>query len=60
MPIHHDYVLISYSASRLPGSASKARYPRAVYGDLVLHFYGANYFHQKGHRSEAAKLAAAK
>ena len=33
-----------------------ARYPRAVYRDLVLDFYRANYFHQKGHRSEAAAL----
>src|ERR1700758_2867885 len=30
------------------------RYPPAVYRDLVLEFYRANYFHQKGHRSEAA------
>ena len=36
-----------------------ARYPAAVYRDLVLEFYRANYFHQKGHRSDAAKLAAA-
>src|SRR6266699_1232243 len=36
-----------------------ARYQPAVYRDLVLDFYRANYFHQKGHRSEAAKLAAA-
>ena len=35
------------------------RYGKAVYGDLVLDFYRANYFHQKGHRSDAAKLAAA-
>ena len=32
------------------------RYPPAVYRDLVLDFYRANYFHQKGHRSEAAAL----
>ena len=31
-----------------------AHYPPAVYRDLVLEFYRANYFHQKGHRSEAA------
>ena len=31
-----------------------ARYQPAVYRDLVLDFYRANYFHQKGHRSEAA------
>ena len=36
-----------------------ARYPRAVYRDLVLDFYRANYFHQKGHRSDAAKLVGA-
>src|SRR6266851_3968763 len=36
-----------------------ARYPPAVYRDLVLEFYRANYFHQKGHRSEAAALAGA-
>jgi isopenicillin N synthase-like dioxygenase len=31
------------------------RYPKAVYRDLVLEFYRANYFHQQGHKSEAAK-----
>jgi len=35
------------------------RYPAAVYRDLVLDFYRANYFHQRGHRSEAAALAGA-
>ena len=30
------------------------RYPSAVYRDLVLEFYRANYFHQKGHCSKAA------
>jgi isopenicillin N synthase-like dioxygenase len=30
------------------------RYKAAVYRDLVRDFYRANYFHQKGHRSEAA------
>jgi isopenicillin N synthase-like dioxygenase len=35
------------------------RYPKAMYRDLVLEFYRANYFHQKGHQSEAARLAAA-
>jgi isopenicillin N synthase-like dioxygenase len=34
------------------------RYPPAIYRDLVLEFYRANYFHQKGHHSEAAALAA--
>jgi hypothetical protein len=28
-----------------------------VYRDLVLEFYRANYFHQQGHKSEAAELA---
>ena len=35
------------------------RYPKAVYRDLVLEFYRANYFHQQGHESGAAKLVAA-
>ena len=30
-----------------------ARYPPAVYRDLVLEFYRKNYFHQEGHHSEA-------
>jgi len=34
-------------------------YLPAVYRDLVLEFYRANYFHQRGHRSEAAALAGA-
>jgi isopenicillin N synthase-like dioxygenase len=45
----------------LPSCASPdnpAHYPPAVYRDLVLEFYRANYFHQKGHRSEAGALAA--
>jgi isopenicillin N synthase-like dioxygenase len=29
-------------------------YKPAVYRDLVLEFYRANYFHQKGHKSDAA------
>ncbi|HZB91993.1 MAG TPA: 2-oxoglutarate and iron-dependent oxygenase domain-containing protein [Stellaceae bacterium] len=35
------------------GADNPARYEPAVYRDLVLAFYRANYFHQKGHRSEA-------
>jgi isopenicillin N synthase-like dioxygenase len=35
------------------------RYPKAVYRDLVLEFYRANYFHQRGHKSAAAALAGA-
>jgi len=30
-----------------PGDAP--RYPRAVYRDLVLEFYNANYFHRQGY-----------
>jgi isopenicillin N synthase-like dioxygenase len=41
------------------GADDPARYKPAVYRDLVLEFYRANYFHQKGHRSEAAALAGA-
>jgi isopenicillin N synthase-like dioxygenase len=36
-----------------------ARYTPTVYRELVLEFYRANYFHQKGHQSSAAHLAAA-
>jgi isopenicillin N synthase-like dioxygenase len=36
-----------------------ARYKPAIYRDLVLEFYRANYFHQKGHRSDAAARMAA-
>ena len=35
------------------GPDNPARYEPAIYRDLVLAFYRANYFHQKGHRSEA-------
>ncbi len=40
------------------GPGNPARYRPAVYRDLVLEFYRANYFHQKGHRSAAAAEAA--
>jgi isopenicillin N synthase-like dioxygenase len=46
----------------LPNCASEEnppRYERAVYRDLVLEFYRSNYFHQKGHKSDAAAQAAA-
>jgi isopenicillin N synthase-like dioxygenase len=35
------------------GPGNPPRYPPALYRDLVLEFYRANYFHQKGHRSAA-------
>jgi isopenicillin N synthase-like dioxygenase len=34
------------------------RYKPAVYRELVLEFYRANYFHQKGHQPDAAAQAA--
>jgi isopenicillin N synthase-like dioxygenase len=43
---------------RCVSADNPARYQPAVYRDLVLDFYRANYFHQKGHRSEAAARAA--
>jgi isopenicillin N synthase-like dioxygenase len=36
-----------------------AKYAPAVYRDLVLEFYRANYFHQKGHKSGAAEMVQA-
>lgn len=39
-------------------SDNPPQYRPALYRDLVLEFYRKNYFHQKGHDSEAAKLAA--
>ncbi len=41
------------------GADNPPRYQPAVYRDLVLEFYRANYFHQKGHRSDAAAMAGA-
>jgi isopenicillin N synthase-like dioxygenase len=35
------------------------RYPKAVYRDLVMAFYRANYFHQEGHQSQATTQAGA-
>jgi isopenicillin N synthase-like dioxygenase len=34
------------------------QYEPAVYRDLIMAFFRANYFHQKGHDSEAARAAA--
>ena len=36
------------------GPGKPPRYPPAVYRDLILEFYGANYFHQKGYDVRAA------
>jgi isopenicillin N synthase-like dioxygenase len=41
------------------GPDNPPQYKPAVYRELVLEFYRANYFHQKGHHSDAARLAAA-
>lgn len=38
-------------------AGNPARYPPAVYRDLVLEFYRRNYFHQPGHVSAAAAQA---
>ncbi len=35
------------------------QYPPALYRDLILAFFRANYFHQQGHKSEAAAMAEA-
>jgi isopenicillin N synthase-like dioxygenase len=40
-------------------AATPARYSPAVYRDLVLEFYRANYFHQKGHKSSVAEMVQA-
>ena len=45
--------------AELRSAENPAQYPPAVYRDLVLEFYRANYFHQKGHKSSAAEVAAA-
>jgi isopenicillin N synthase-like dioxygenase len=34
------------------GPGDPPRYPPAVYRDLILDFYNANYFHREGHRVE--------
>ena len=36
---------------------SPARYPRAIYRDLVLEFYNANYFHRKDYAGKTAEGA---
>jgi isopenicillin N synthase-like dioxygenase len=46
----------------VPGSVTAdnpAKYEPTVYRDLVLAFYRANYFHQRGHQSEVAKQVGA-
>lgn len=41
------------------GPDDPPKYEPAVYRDLIMAFYRANYFHQKGHASDAAKQVAA-
>ena len=41
------------------GAGNPPRYQPTVYRDLILEFYRANYFHQSGHRSQAAAAARA-
>src|SRR5438132_742190 len=40
-------------------SDNPARYPRAVYRDLVLEFYNANYFHRKDYAGAAEAAGSA-
>jgi len=40
-------------------AGNPARYEPTVYRELVLAFYRANYFHQKGHQSSAAEMVQA-
>ena len=40
-------------------AGNPAKYAPTVYRELVLEFYRANYFHQKGHKSSAAEMAQA-
>jgi isopenicillin N synthase-like dioxygenase len=35
-------------------AAHPPRYPAAVYRDLILAFFDANYFHRKGYAAQAA------
>ena len=37
------------------GPDNPPRYPPAVYRDLVLEFYNANYFHRQGYAAEGAR-----
>lgn len=39
-------------------SSNPPRYPPAVYGDLILEFFNANYFHRKAYRAEGGIAAA--
>ena len=41
------------------GPADPPKYAPAVYRDLILEFFRANYFHQRGHRSEVAAQSGA-
>jgi isopenicillin N synthase-like dioxygenase len=38
-------------------AANPPRYPPAVYGDLILEFFNANYFHRKEYRAESGIAA---
>jgi isopenicillin N synthase-like dioxygenase len=39
------------------GPGNPPKYPPVVYRDLILEFFRANYFHQRGHKSELAAQA---
>jgi isopenicillin N synthase-like dioxygenase len=40
------------------GPGNPPRYPPALYRDLILAFFNANYFHRKGYRPEGGTVAA--
>ena len=44
--------------SSCTGPDNPPRYPPALYGDLILQFFNANYFHRKGYRAEGGIAAA--
>jgi hypothetical protein len=51
------YLPVNQSMQCLPSCAGRANppcYPPAVYRDLVLDFYNANYFHREGYAARAA------
>jgi hypothetical protein len=37
------------------GADNPPKYPPTVYRELILEFFRANYFHQRGHESEVAR-----
>ena len=53
--------MLSAAIAPLPSCVSTdnpSHYQPAVYRDLIMEFFRANYFHQQGHKSDAAQTAA--